>query len=116
MNELNEILKLINCLSDNDRQKLKSILSEKHLNSDENLESFLTKKRFSPGNKCPLCSSAHIKRNGHKGTAQRYLCMDCHKTFSVTTNTIVASTKKDFSTWSKYIGCMMEGLSKGKIT
>ena len=111
MNELNEILKLINGLSANDRQKLKSILSEKHLNSDETMESFLTEKRFSSGNKCPLCSSAHIKRNGHKGTAQRYLCMDCHKTFSVTTNTIVASTKKDFSTWSKYIGCMMEGLS-----
>ena len=111
MNELNEILNLVNRLSENDKEKLKMILSEKHLNSDENMESFLTEKRFSSGNKCSLCSSTHIKRNGHKGNIQRYMCMDCHKTFTVATNTIVASTKKDLSTWNKYIDCMMEGLS-----
>ena len=69
------------------------------------------KKINATSNFCPHCKSNHIKRNGHKNNVQRYLCLDCKKTFNITTNTIVSSTKKDLSVWNQYIDCMMEGYS-----
>ena len=40
---------------------------------------------------------------------QRYLCRDCGKTFVATSNSIVASTKKDITVWEKFIDCMLNG-------
>ena len=56
---------------------------------------------------CPHCKSVHVVKNGHKGTTQRYMCKDCRKTFVITNNTILFSTKKPISTWEKYLECMM---------
>lgn len=60
---------------------------------------------------CPHCGSVHIIKNGHKGGAQRYMCKDCKKTFAITNNTILFSTKKKLSTWEKYLECMMNKFS-----
>ncbi|MBO4852317.1 MAG: IS1 family transposase, partial [Schwartzia sp.] len=63
---------------------------------------------------CPHCGSVHVVKNGHKGGAQRYVCRDCKKTFAITNNTILFSTKKQISTWEKYLECMMNKFSLRK--
>lgn len=110
MATLNDIFDLVKTLSENDREKLKDMISNT-ITQPNNLIHYVTEKRFSSGAFCPHCKSNHIKRNGHKNNVQRYLCLDCKKTFNITTNTIVSSTKKDLSVWNQYIDCMMEGYS-----
>ena len=76
------------------------------------MEQFLTEERFANGRVCPHCGATHIVRNGHgKNGTQRYKCMDCNKSFVITSNSITSRTKKDFDVWQKYISCMMNGFS-----
>ena len=63
---------------------------------------------------CAHCKSVHVVKNGHKGGAQRYMCKECKKTFAITNNTILFSTKKPISTWEKYLECMMNKFSLRK--
>ncbi len=38
---------------------------------------------------CPFCGSVYFKKNGKdKNGHQRYICLDCHKTFSDRTHTL----------------------------
>lgn len=66
--------------------------------------------------KCPHCKSTHFKKNGTTHGKQRYICNDCKKTFAITNDTILFSTKKDLSVWEKYIHCMIEKYSIRKTT
>ena len=110
MSTVMDIFDLAKTLSESDREKLTDLLVNT-ITEKETKDGGITEKRFSDGVFCPRCNNSHIKRNGHKGTVQRYLCMDCHKTFTIATNTILASTKKDLSVWKKYVECMMNGYS-----
>ena len=69
-----------------------------------------TKQRSSSNTpeKCPICNSSSIKKNGTVDGIQRYLCKDCKKTFGNTHNTILKSSKKDLDVWEKYVHCMIE--------
>ena len=96
MSTVMDIFYLAKTLSESDRARLTDLIANT-IAKNENKNEVLTEKRFSDGVFCPRCNNSHIKRNGHKGTVQRYLCMDCHKTFTIATNTILASTKKDLS-------------------
>ncbi len=31
--------------------------------------------------KCPRCNSDHIRKNGHRGSKQNYICADCERQF-----------------------------------
>jgi transposase-like protein len=44
--------------------------------------------------KCPYCGSIHVVRNGLKYNKQRYLCKDCHKSFSLSDNRIKRENKQ----------------------
>ena len=78
-------------------------------------EGFLTEQRFSGGRICPLCGGIHVQRNGHrKSGAQKSICRDCGKTFSITKDTVFSGTRKGLSVWRAYMGCMAEGLSIDK--
>lgn len=107
---ITELLKEIKKLSQSEIELLKSLLADK-VQFEGSLDEFVTENRFSNNYFCPRCNSKHIVRNGHKGITQRFLCHDCHKTFTIKTNTITASTKKSFSVWSRYFDCMMDSLS-----
>ena len=53
---------------------------------------------------CPHCHSTQIRKNGHyKNGTQRYLCKDCHATFTSTHGTILANTKLPALVWLKYL-------------
>lgn len=76
-----DIFDLVKTLSENDREKLKDMISNT-ITQQNDLIHYVTEKRFSSGAFCPHCKSNHIKRNGHKNNVQRYLCLDCKKTFN----------------------------------
>lgn len=112
MSAVNDILDLISKLSIEEQEKLRVYLLSSSFRTSLNIEDFMTNERFSNGRVCPLCGGIHIVRNGHRADGtQRFICRDCRKSFVVTTNSIVASTKKDLSVWEKYISCMMNGFS-----
>lgn len=55
---------------------------------------------------CPYCGSKHIVKNGHTSSkAQKYLCKDCRKSVSATTNKIIAYSKKPYRVWKDFIEC-----------
>ncbi len=107
---LNELFKTLKSLSKTELNSVKNFLES--LEFDFNgFEDFLLSKKSEKGISCPHCNSFSIKKNGHKGIIQRFLCKDCHKTFTARNNTITFSSKKSFTTWKKYIECMMNGFT-----
>ena len=107
---LNEIFQTLKSLSKADLNSVKEYLESLELNFN-GFEDFLLSKKSEKGINCPHCNSFNIKKNGHKGLIQRFLCKDCHKTFTSRNHTITFSSKKSFSVWKKYIDCMMNGFT-----
>ena len=106
---LSELFQTLKTLSKADLNSVKQFLES--FDYDYNgFEDFLLSKKSENGISCPHCKSFNIKKNGHKGLMQRFMCKDCHKTFTSRNNTITFSSKKSFATWKKYIECMMLGL------
>ncbi len=59
---------------------------------------------------CPHCSKKHIIKYGKdKHGNQRFLCKDCHKSFSPITGTLFAYSKKDAYQWYLYIESLFRG-------
>ena len=110
---LNEIFQTLKSLSKADLNSVKEYLESLELNFN-GFEDFLLTKKSEKGINCPHCNSFNIKKNGHKGLIQKFLCKDCSKSFTSRNNTITFSSKKSFNTWKKYIDCMMSGLSVRK--
>lgn len=63
---------------------------------------------------CARCKFTHFVKNGKKDGKQRYICMDCNKTFTNTNDTILFKTQKDLEIWQQYIYCMIERYSLRK--
>lgn len=103
-----EIIKQLfqNLNADDKKLFLKSIKEKEQISEKLNFTRNLTN--------CPHCHSKHFKKNGTKNGKQRYICLDCHKTFANTNNTILYGVKKDLSVWQKYIHCMVEKYSLRK--
>lgn len=75
------------------------------------LTSFVGENKFTDGVVCPYCGKKHVRRNGHrKDGTQKYVCVDCGKSFTARTNTITAWSRMDLETWKKYIDCMINKL------
>ncbi len=105
--ELEIIKQLLQNLNADDKKLfLKSIREKEQISEKLNFTKDLTN--------CPHCHSKHFKKNGTKNGKQRYICLDCHKTFTDTNNTIFYGAKKDLSVWQKYIHCMVEKYSLRK--
>ena len=110
MARLNELLKIIKSLSQQEKAELIAFLSKSdNNNSSANCESgFNFIKQTSS---CPHCKSTKIVKNGLRNSIQRFICKDCNKSFTVRTNTITEHSQKSFETWSKFIECMMNSFS-----
>ncbi|EKO4732241.1 IS1595-like element ISCaje5 family transposase [Campylobacter coli] len=105
--ELEIVKQLFSTLSDDDKKSfLKSIKNKEK--SEQNL--ILSKEIKA----CPHYKSTNFVKNGKKDGKQRFMCMDCHKTFTVTNNSIFFKTQKDLEIWQKYIHCMIEKYSLRK--
>jgi len=115
----------ISSLTDEQKTQFLTILKNRKPTSDEintQLSSILTnditsesvkETRFSTGLFCPKCGCVENIVRAGKGVnkKQRYLCKDCSKILTPTTNTFLSSTKKSFDVWKKYIQCMVRKLS-----
>lgn len=107
---VNELLSQINKLSPSQRARLKLALN-KEVSAHSSVQEYLTEQKYSNGRVCPHCGQTHVVKNGTKNGLQRYMCKDCKKSFVISVNTILFSTKKDLSTWEKYIDCMMDKMT-----
>ena len=108
MARLNELLKIVKSLSQQEKAELIAFLSS-DTPSSANCESGFNfiKQTYS----CPHCKSNKIVKNGFRNSIQRFICKDCNKSFTVRTNTITEHSKKSFETWSKFIECMMNSFT-----
>ena len=110
---LSELFQTLKTLSKADLNSVKQFLESLDFNYN-GFEDFLLSKKSENEISCPHCNSFNIKKNGHKGLMQRFMCKDCNKTFTSRNNTITFSSKKSFATWKKYIDCMMNGFTVRK--
>ena len=71
---------------------------------------------FKNNHHCPHCGSNKINKNGtstHK--YPQFICRNCHKTYTIRTNTIFYYSKKNIKVWQEYIELFSQGLSLRKI-
>lgn len=60
---------------------------------------------------CPICGSVNIKKNGKDAyNQQRYLCKDCHRSFSENTGTLFFCSHFTKEQWLQFIDCEISGL------
>ena len=58
--------------------------------------------------RCPRCGSVAIVKKGKSGNGgQRYLCRDCGRTFSASTDRILGTSKLPRETWMAYAECFV---------
>jgi len=107
-----EILREIRSLTEEDRMIVKAELISRIPRMGDDPDVSLENERFSKGYHCPHCSSVRIRRNGHsKDGRQRFLCVDCGRTFGARSKTLLAGTSKGFAVWETYLECMFSGMS-----
>ena len=110
--KIDSLVESIKALPPIDFARLKNLILSGELGSGKTIEDFLICKRFENREACPLCGDARIVRNGHrKDGTQKFICRSCGRTFGITTNSITSGSKKELDVWSKYISCMLEGLT-----
>jgi transposase-like protein len=106
---LKEISEKIQKLSRDDYNELMALLAS--ISKEEKEEStydFVLEVKSSEITRCPYCGKTHIVRNGHrKDGVQKFMCMDCRRSFVPTTNTIFSYSHKPLSVWKSYINEMI---------
>lgn len=61
---------------------------------------------------CPYCGCKNYVRNGHqKNGAQKFVCKECHRSFSMNTGTVGYNSHFNLEKWTKFIECDLNGLS-----
>lgn len=64
---------------------------------------------------CVRCGLVHIRRKGYgRDGSQRWLCVDCGRTFNARTSRVVASSKLKPAMWFRFIECFVDCLSLRK--
>lgn len=65
---------------------------------------------------CPDCGSIHISKNGkRKNGVQKFICAECKKCFSPTTNTVMHYSKKSYKMWKRFIVCELNHMTLEEI-
>lgn len=107
-NRLNTLLKLAGNL---DSSELDSVISELYEKlSNANKDNSVYSLSSNEVTCCKHCGSIHFVKNGHDRHGHtRYICKDCHKTFSATSNSVISGTHKDSFVWRAYIESMLNG-------
>ena len=106
---LKEFVNAYHKLSYSDRVVFYSTVTNNVDINADNLQDFLTKNRITEECKCVYCSGKHIVKNGtRKDGVQTYICRDCGKSFSASSNSITSRTRKKISIWAKYLKCMID--------
>ena len=85
-----------NYLRSKDKDYVNKLIESLYEQDDEDID---------PSHKaCPICVSVHFKKNGKdKNGHQRYICLDCHKSFSDRTNTLFYWSHFTLDQWLHFI-------------
>ena len=60
--------------------------------------------------RCPHCRSQNLVKHGSSHSQnQRYLCRNCQKTFSASTNTLSSNSIQDVGVWTVFIKGLLKG-------
>ena len=114
-NQINDILKLLKKLPENELDSIVGELYSKltnDVNNTDNSVYTLIKEELPI---CHKCGSVHVVKNGKDAHGHtRYLCRGCGKSFGALSTSVVSRTRKDADTWQEYIKCMLQGLSIAK--
>ena len=107
-----EIKELLKRMSENDKDILIELINKDRASKTQNEDLSKLQNNY----RCPHCHSNKINKNGtaHK-TLPQFICRNCHKTYTIRTNTIFYYSKKDINTWREYIELFSQGLSLRKI-
>lgn len=109
--DIDSIIQEIKSLPFDKQIILKRILDES-TTLQATMEKYIDEKKFSDGRVCPYCGKHHIRRNGHQENgSQNFVCVDCNRSFSITTNTVFSGTSKSVDVWQKFIECMKQNLT-----
>lgn len=66
---------------------------------------------------CPYCKSDNYVKYGKTSIGrQRFLCNNCEKTFTLSTNTVFSNSKLEPSIWIKAIKCLDSGMTLRKMS
>jgi len=79
-----------------------SIIKELGLRTSTNKRYLLRDNKIS----CPICDKSDVLKNGTKNNTQRYVCRNCSKYFSITTNNITGHSKLTYIQLIKFLECM----------
>lgn len=92
-----------------DKDYLRAYLSDNTVNTNDippELDEPLRQKE------CPHCKSQRIIRHGRTAkNRQRYMCKDCHKTFTPVTHNFFRSSRLTYKQWLTFFECEMTGCS-----
>ena len=112
MPRLEEIQEMLKMMTEEQRLELIRLCNLENTKSKVNV----AYSKLSNNHHCPHCGSNKINKNGtaHK-TLPQFICRNCHKTYTIRTNTIFYYSKKDISLWQEYIELFSQGLSLRKI-
>lgn len=70
-----------------------------------------TKSQKVGAHSCPHCGTSHVIKYGRKDKKQRFLCHDCGRTFTLTTNTVMANSHYSREVWAEFIRDTVYGVS-----
>jgi transposase-like protein len=83
------------------KQHYDTFYGERHRKVSESREAEMINS-YTP-TKCPFCAAEKFKKSGHtKSGVQRYMCIECRKTFLPTTGTIFDEHRISISEWTEY--------------
>lgn len=99
---------LINTLTRFETDLLKAFLDVRN-NDDDNLPEV---DQPLIEEECLYCGSIKIIKNGFSAKGrQRYLCKECHKTFTAVSKSFFKNTRLSYTQWLKLLDCEMMGLT-----
>lgn len=70
--------------------------------------------RFAAGAACPHCQAKHVRRHGLLRGVQRYLCLECHRTFTALSGTPLNRLHKR-SKWLQQAKALEDGLTLHEV-
>ena len=103
MNTIQEIITKLQKLTKDDLEKVLKFLSNLNVDTNNIQDISITC--------CPHCGSISIKKNGHTLNNQRFMCNDCHHSFSVKTNTFLYHSKINKDKWLNFIDFELSHMS-----
>ncbi len=113
MSGASSVIKFLSTLTKSEQERVYNYLEKELIlgSMTNEIQDEIKENRFSLGRVCPYCKKDKVLRNGKYNKKQRYICKDCHKTFTDFTYSPCYNSKKDFTAWLSYIKCMIEGYS-----